>query len=199
MIDKFKSQDINSYIIIKIKNTNSKIIGDSTYQYTKPSITIKNYNGDAYKVRFEWSSAITNCNGLFYDCSEITEIDFSHFDTSQVTDMSYMIYDCDSLTIINVSSFKTSNVETMSHMFYRSDSFSSLDLSNFDTSKVTNMDNMFDDCDNIISLDLSNFDTSNVIIMDYMFEECIKLKGIKGLNKLKTNKVESMNGMFQEC
>ena len=68
LIDKFKSQDINSYIIIKIKYTNSKIIGDSNYQYTKPSNTIKNYNGDAYKVKLEWSSAITNCNGLFYGC-----------------------------------------------------------------------------------------------------------------------------------
>ena len=44
LINKFKSQDINSYIIIKIKYSNSKIIGDSIYQYTKPNNTIKNFD-----------------------------------------------------------------------------------------------------------------------------------------------------------
>ena len=32
-----------------------------------------------------------------------------------------------------------------------------------------------------------------------MFEGCSKLKEIKGLNKIITNKVKNMHGMFDEC
>ena len=52
---------------------------------------------------------------------------------------------------------------------------------------------------NIISLDLSNLDTSNVTTMRLMFNKCKKLKEIKGLNKLITNKVTDMYGLFQLC
>ena len=35
--------------------------------------------------------------------------------------------------------------------------------------------------------------------MSWMFNECHKLKEIKGINKLNTSKVNTMNAMFQEC
>ena len=35
--------------------------------------------------------------------------------------------------------------------------------------------------------------------MAFMFNECHKLKEIKGTNKFKTSKVNTMKAMFQEC
>ena len=35
--------------------------------------------------------------------------------------------------------------------------------------------------------------------MNHKFNECYKLKEIKGINKLNTDKVTDMNTMFQEC
>ena len=35
--------------------------------------------------------------------------------------------------------------------------------------------------------------------MRKIFSDCIRLKKIKGLNKLNTSRVEDMGGMFQEC
>ena len=64
---------------------------------------------------------------------------------------------------------------------------------------VTSMEGFFENCSNIISLDLSNFDSSNINNMSFMFTDCNKLKEIKGINKLNTNKVKDMNCMFQEC
>ena len=57
----------------------------------------------------------------------------------------------------------------------------------------------FEKCYNIIYLDLSNFDSSKVTIMKWMFLQCSKLKEIKGINKLITNQVINMAGMFQAC
>ena len=64
---------------------------------------------------------------------------------------------------------------------------------------ITNCKSFFKKCTNIISLDLSNFNIPNIIDMEDMFSECNKLKEIKGINKIITNKVTNMSGLFNEC
>jgi surface protein len=54
-----------------------------------------------------------------------------------------MFENCSSLTSLDVSGFDTSNVTSMGAMFYNCSGLTSLDLSGFDTSKVTGMNNMF--------------------------------------------------------
>ena len=54
---------------------------------------------------------------------------------------------------------------------------------------INNMNRFFQECSNIISLDFSKFNSSNVTNMENLFSECIRLKEIKGLNNLITNKV----------
>ena len=64
---------------------------------------------------------------------------------------------------------------------------------------VTNMEEFFGKSTNIVSLDLSNFDSSNITSMRILFNKCKNLKEIKGLDKLITNNVRDMEGMFQYC
>lgn len=47
---------------------------------------------------------------LFEECENITSLDLSSFDTSNVEDMSKMFDHCDNLQSLNLSSFDTSNV-----------------------------------------------------------------------------------------
>ena len=65
--------------------------------------------------------------------------------------------------------------------------------------KILDMESFFGNIFNIESLDLSNFDASNITTMRIMFNKCKKLKEIKGLDKLITNNVIDMEGMFQDC
>ena len=51
------------------------------------------------------------------------------------------------------------------------------------------MSSMFAYCEELEYLDLSNFDFSNVTSVQSIFNRCYKLKEIKGINKLVTNKV----------
>ena len=152
---------------------------------------------------------------MFYDCSGLTALDLSNFNTSNVTNMSGMLWYCSALTSINLSNFDTSNVTNMGAMFavgeiLTSDSaLAALDLSNFDTSKVTNMSSMFFGCSKLTSLDLSSFDTSNVTVMSYMFGDCSNLTTIKGIIDMKSctkyGTIEKVNGfnidsrMFKNC
>ena len=72
--------------------------------------------------------------------------------------MSWMFFDCSSLTNINLSNFNTQNVKDMSGMFFDCSSLTDINLSNFNTQNVTNMFEMFKECsslrqENIISKD----------------------------------------------
>ena len=87
--------------------------------------------------------------GIFENCSSLTSLDLSNWNTSKVTSMGSMFYNCKKLT--------------------------SLDLSNFDTSNVTNMQRMFGRCNELISVNLSNSDTRNVTDAKEMFYGCTKL------------------------
>ena len=75
--------------------------GDKLYIYTDDDI----YAG-------------SNAFKYFYNCSALTLIDLSSFNTSNVTNMQYMFNHCESLTSLNLSNFDTSNVTDMQYMFY---------------------------------------------------------------------------------
>ena len=114
-------------------------------------------------------------SSMFGDCKNLTSLDLSHFDTSQVTDMAWMFSNCSSLTNLDLSHFDTSQVTNMSDMFRGCESLTNLDVSHFDTSRVIDMWSMFGDCKNLTSLDLSSFDTSQVTHVSGMLAGCINL------------------------
>ena len=141
---------------------------------------------------------MTDASYMFYECSNLSSIDVSNFDTSQVTNMDSMFAWCSNLSSIDVSTFNTSQVTDMSGMFAGCSNLSSIDASNFDTSQVTNMDSMFAWCRNLSSIDASNFDTSQVTNMSYMFEDCGNLTGID-MSKFNTSQVMDMGDLFRGC
>ena len=114
----------------------------------------------------------TSCRYMFHDCSKLTQLNLSIFNTSRITDMFGMFSDCTKLTKLDLSNFNTSNVINMSFMFDNCKALAQLDLSNFNTSKVTKTSYMFYDCSNLTQLNLSSFDTSHVIDMSWMFYNC---------------------------
>jgi surface protein len=93
---------------------------------------------------------------MFLGCRNLTTLDLSSFNTSNVTDMNGMFQYCESLTTLDLSNFDTSKVTNMSGMFYACKSLTTLDLSNFNTSKVTNMLDMSSFCNNLIMLHTPN-------------------------------------------
>ena len=108
---------------------------------------------------------VTDMSYMFYNCSNLTQLDTSNWDTSQVTNMYCMFRSCSLLTEADLSNFKTDLVGNMSYMFSDCKSLTQLDVSNFVTSNVTDMLSMFYNCNNLTSLDVSNFNTSNVTTM----------------------------------
>ena len=60
-------------------------------------------------LRFNYK--ITSCQNMFNDLKNITEVDLSNFNASEVTSMESMFYRCENLVKIIFGNFNTSNVE----------------------------------------------------------------------------------------
>ena len=103
-------------------------------------------------ITMRWDIKLTSCNYMFEDLKNITEFDFSNFDTSKVEGMHWMFYGLNSLKILDLSNFNTSSVTNMDGMFYECYSLVSLNLNNFDTSNVENMDSMFAYLNSLITI-----------------------------------------------
>ena len=174
-----------------------------------------------YSKRDAITTAVVNVKGMkdsaamFYGCKNLSDVDFSNFDTSSVTNMEYMFCACKGLTELDLSSFNTSKVTSMRAMFSERSDYDSLlqgryhegleklDLSSFDTSSVTDMRGMFYGCGSLEELNLSSFDTSSVTDMSYMFRAMHPAGGSDKQYSLKldlgnfnTENVTNMSYMF---
>ena len=86
-----------------------------------------------------------------------------------LTNLSQAFYGCENLTSIDTSKLDTSNVIRMDFAFSSCYALTNLDLSNFDTSKVIDMGVMFEDCQSLTNLDISNFTFDKVTDYGDMF------------------------------
>ena len=151
-----------------------------------------------YIIKIICKKPLKTTNYMFCECTTLTSVDLSNFNTSKVTNMSHMFRKCSSLIFLNLSSFNTNNVLNMSYMFRECSSLTNLNLVNFNTEKVTNMSYMFLECSNLVVLNIKNFNTSQVINMESMFFKCGSLKELD-ITNFKTDNVINMSWMFSDC
>ena len=174
-----------------------ELISQSDKTGNKISAPIWMKHADKIKRAVVTAKGLTSTVWMFAYCDNLTEVDLSKADTSNVTDMWCMFYYCSNLKSIDLSKLNTSNVTDMQDMFFGCSGLTSLDLRNFNTSKVKNMITMFCDCSNLREVNISTFDTSNVTNMTSMFMNCTSLSSLD-LSNFDTSKAK-MEAMFANC
>ena len=175
---------------------NKILINGNLQNYT--DFYVYNLNKSINIITMRWDNKLISCNRMFYKLNNITDINFSNFNTSSVKDMQYMFDGCTSLVSLNLNNFDTSHVENMKAMLSDLYSIKFLDLSNFNTSSVKDMQYMFYGCTSLVSLNLNNFDTSHVEDMYSMFYNLISLTFLD-LSNFNTSSVKDMGYMFYGC
>jgi surface protein len=155
-------------------------------------------NTEITEVTTTVNNTCTDLSNMFYWCSNLTTVNTTEWDTSNVTTMANMFYRCIKLTSLNLSKFNTSKVTDMSGMFEACDLLDTLNITNWDTSKVANMRNMFHNCHSLTSLNLSHFDTSKVENMSKMFDSCDSLQTLN-LSGWDMTNVTNVENMFNGC
>lgn len=142
------------------------------------------------------NSDMTDFSYLFYNCTNLTTLDASNWDTTKVINMKAMFSGCTSLATLNISGWSTSNVTDTSSMFSNCIVLTSLDVSEFDVSNVQMMNSMFFKS-GVVTLDLSTWNTKNVTNMNSMFKQCTSLTSIE--NNFDTSNVTVLGSMFMGC
>lgn len=150
-----------------------------------------------------------NCSNMFYNCKNITTIEFNLFDTSDCTDMQNMFSKCSTfLKTLNINGFKTSNVTNFSNMFADCTALTKITTNedNFVLNKSKNLSSMFLNCtslktlggtDNIVYIkNTSNINSCTDI--SYMFESCKAMTSCKLVNFTSGN-LPSVKFMFGNC
>src|SRR5699024_7873849 len=134
----------------------------NNYPWTKTAGTIK-------KVIIEGNIILPEHPKLFMNMGNLHSVEnIDYLDTSNVKDMSNMFYNTTELKEMDLSSWDTSNVVNMTSMFENTNA-SNIQLEDWDVSKVESMHGMFENATNIESLRLEQWDVSSVKDMSNMF------------------------------
>lgn len=113
---------------------------------------------------------------MFTNCTSLTSLDLSTWNTRSLTDMNQAFQNCTSLTKLNVSGWDVSKVTNMTLAFAEDRALSSLDLSSWDVSNLADASDMFYNCSSLTTIgDLSGWDVSNLASSQWMFFNCSRL------------------------
>lgn len=152
----------------------------------------------------------STCSFMFVDIN-VSEIDLTEFDTTNIVDMDYMFLEADLGDRFNLGStnaqvnstdqttltLNTEGVTSMSGMF-KDCKVKHLDLNSLRTHNVTDFSDMFCSCNDLIDLNVDGFDTSQAKDFHGMFQGCIKLTQLN-VKHFKVDNVLHMSCLFSKC
>ena len=135
---------------------------------------------------------------VFYECSALTQLDLSNWDTRNIQYMISTFSGCNNLTEINCSRWNTSKVTNIQSMFAGCSSIQTIPVRDWVVSSLGYPDNAFANCTALTTLDVSKWDTSNLRATSSMFSNCRSLNTID-VSKWKMNNVTRIDRMFSGC
>lgn len=162
---------IKTYGIVKITTSKGEVAipaGINYHIYEDYKIT----NGKNYVSNLIQSGYAQNGNKYFDGLSNLSSIDVSKLNISNIEDLSFYFRDCSSLYNLNIEYWDTKEVKNFAGMFVGCRSLTELRLSFWDTRNVSVMSTMFAGCINLKTLNLSGWNTQSVNIMSSMFSGC---------------------------
>ena len=188
---------------------------DSNYPDETGSFKIWQDETDETKV-YWWSDANIiylpdDCEGLFRDCTDITNLDFTSFYVDRVKSMENMFLNCKKLKEIkfnnkSATNFKNGhNIKTLKSMFEGCSDLMGVNLQYLTTTSIlTDTSGMFRNCSRIASINITGLDTSAVTDMRYMFgmengKENKSLTNLDTSHLTAGNALKYVDSMFKNC
>lgn len=125
------------------------------------------------------TNKVTTMSRMFYYCSNLTSINTSGWDLSEVTAIDYLFNECQKLTSIDVKDWDIRNVKYLIGVFYNCKSLQTIDVSGWDTTNVESISSLFQGCSGLTEIDITNFRTDKCTIFNSIFYSCSNLETIK--------------------
>ena len=153
------------------------------------SIQMKAVNGKKVK------SQSTSLYRALANKNQLTTVDLSGLDTSNITNMSEMFVNSASIQKMNLKGWQTSNVQNMSGMFKGVKQLKSLDINHFKTDNVTDFNRMFFGMESLEFLDISSLKTTKATSLYQIFGNMFNLKAVD-LSAFKSTNSVNVDSMF---
>lgn len=134
-------------------------------------------------------SNVTVAASFARNCTSLTTLDVSNWNTTNITNIVYFVAGCSSLTTLDVSNWNTSNVTTFFSFVRSCTNLTALDVSNWNTSKVESFGSFAISCGSLTTLDVSNWNTSNVTNFEGFARLCPNLTDIIGIENFDISSV----------
>ena len=151
----------------------SKIIVNGIAQNYKDYI-VYNLTKEQNSITIIFDKELTNCNSMFLNLTNITNIDLSKLNTSKLISMEKMFFGCSSLLSVNLKNINITSDINITGMFSYCKSLIYLDLRNFNISKEINLNNIFNGVnkDLIYCFDESKFNNYNYFYNNFNLNKC---------------------------
>ena len=139
-------------------------------------------NKGIYTIKIIFKKKLSSCRNLFKDCNQISEIDCSNFDCSQVINCSGMFRNCSKLKKLNLGHLDFCLSKKFAQMFENCKNLEELDVSFFNTKNSYTFCSMFNGCSKLKEINVSNFESSKCLCISKMFSGCESITSIDMLN-----------------
>ena len=138
---------------------------------------------------------------MFYQCSSLTKVNFGEdIDTSNVSTYAQMFDNCTNIQEIDFSHFRTDHAQSFSAAFANCRNLKRITFGeNFTCHNVTSMNNMFEFCKKLENVDLSMVDGRQLKVTERMFDGCFELKSVTFGKDFTCENVYDMEFMFNDC
>lgn len=102
---------------------------------------------------------------MFFGCSNLTYLDLSDWDTSNIYGMTSMFADCINLTeIVGIADWNVHNVNSFAGMFQNCSSIKNLDIKNWNMQNAHYLENIFFHLPSLENLYLNNVDFNTEVM-----------------------------------
>ena len=133
------------------------------------------------------ASKLTDISQLFGNCKSLKSVTFpANMSAAPLEQISSVFDGCENLTALDLSGWNTSNVKDMSCVFKGCKALTSLNVSGWNVSNVKDMNYIFSGCSSLTSLDLSTWNVTLGVkgeVQSYgatgMFKGCSRLAELK--------------------
>lgn len=150
--------------------------------------------------KLNYKPANNSCSGIFDSCLNLTMVDVSEWDVSDVTDFSVCFRNCSKLLTLDVSKWiiNTSAPVSLEGIFVGCSLLNGLDVSGWNVSTVTTLTNTFSGCVSVTTLDVSNWNVANVTKFRSTFANCNSVTTLD-VSNWDVSKATDFGSMFYRC
>ena len=169
--------------------------------YFEGTFSCSGISGDIDLTLHPSLQSVYSVKGMFRECKNITSVDLSGWDFSQVTTCAKMFYKCTSLKYVNFGSgviaenTPGSAALSCESMFEGDVQLEKIDGLNIGK-RVTTILSIFDGCIKLGSLDVSGWDMSGMYDISYAFRDCSSIKALDFSESVSSKYLSKLTGAF---